>query len=216
VVGLFTTLLLRSAWTIVFGVTIVAGLAVFMGHVVWMRRHLAAKPPGVQRIQFGVLHAANAAVSLVVAAAIGLTLLVVPVSPQSLQLAGAYGVLGLIGFLAQMVIAMEARLLPMVTWFWAYEASRYKVPPPSQHVMRERFLQAIVFGAWTIGVPALAIGMWLVSAPLVSVGAWALFVGVALATLDSVSVVSQALRPRDTRSECHLSRVVLAEGGRTR
>jgi hypothetical protein len=31
----------------------------------------------------------------------------------------------------------------------------------------------------------------------VSVGAWALFVGVGLATLDSVSVVSHALRPRD-------------------
>jgi hypothetical protein len=197
VLGLFTTLLLRSAWTIVFGVTIVAGLAVFMAHVVWMRRHLAAKPAGAQRIQFGLLHAANAALSLIVASAIGITLLVVPASPTSLQWAAAYGVLGLVGFLAQMVIAMEARLLPMVTWFWAYEASRFKVPPPSPHVMRDRILQAIVFGGWTVGVPALAIGMGVSSARLVSVGAWALFVGVGLATLDSVSVVSHALRPRD-------------------
>jgi hypothetical protein len=200
VLGLFTTLLLRAAWTIVFGVTIVAGLAVFLAHVVWMRRHLAAKPPGVQRIQFGVLHAASAAVSLVVAAAMGLTLIVVPVSPRSLQLAAAYGVLGLVGFLAQMVVAMEARLLPMVTWFWAYEASRYKVPPPSPHGMRDRILQAVVFGAWSVGVPALAMGMWAVSARLVSVGAWALFVGVALATLDSVLVVAPAVRAAGTRS----------------
>jgi hypothetical protein len=200
VLGLFTTLLLRSAWTIVFGVTIVAGLAVFMAHVAWMRRHLAAKPPGARRIQFGLLHAVNAAASLIVASAIGVTLLVVPVSPTSLQWAAAYGVLGLIGFLAQMVIAMEARLLPMVTWFWAYEASRYQVPPPSPHAMRDRILQAIVFVAWTVGVPALAMGMWASSAPLVSVGAWALFVGVALATLDSVLVVAPALRPRLARS----------------
>ena len=198
VLGLFTTLLLRSAWTIVFGVTVVAGLVVFMGHVVWMRRHLAAKPPSVQRFQFGLLHAANAALSLIAASAIGITLLVVPVSPRSLQWAAAYGVLGLIGFLAQMVIAMEARLLPMVTWFWAYEASRYKVPPPSPHVMRDRILQALVFSGWTIGVPALAMGMWATSARLVSVGAWALFVGVTLATLDSVFVVIHALRPRHT------------------
>ena len=200
VLGLFTTLLLRSAWSVVFGVTIVTGLAVFMAHVVWMLRHLAAKPPGVQRIQFGLLHAASAAVSLVLAAATGITLLVVPVSPRSLQLAAAYGVLGLIGFLAQMVIAMEARLLPMVTWFWAYEASRYQVPPPSPHGMRDRILQAIVFGVWTVGVPALAMGMWTVSARLVSVGAWALFAGVALATVDSVLVVAPALRAGKARS----------------
>jgi len=146
------------------------------------------------------LHAASAAVSLIVAAAIGLTLLVVPVSPRTLQLAAAYGVLGLIGFLAQMVIAMESRLLPMVTWFWAYEASRYKVPPPSPHGMRDRILQAIVFGAWTVGVPVLAMGMWAVSAQLVSVGAWALFVGVALATLDSALVVVPAVHAAGARS----------------
>jgi cbb3-type cytochrome oxidase subunit 1 len=53
VLGLFTTLLFRSTWTIVFGVLIVAGLAVFIAHVVWMRRHLAAKPHGVRRINLG-------------------------------------------------------------------------------------------------------------------------------------------------------------------
>jgi hypothetical protein len=200
VLGLFTTLLLRSALTILFGIMIVAGLAVFMAHVVWMRRHLAAKPPGVRRIQFGVLHAANAAGSLILAAALGLTLLILPLSSWSLQLAAAYGVLGLIGFLAQMVIAMEARLLPMVTWFWAYGASRYKLPPPSPHVMRDRMLQSIVFGGWTVGVPTLAWGMGAASARLVSVGAWALFLGVALETIDSVLVVAAALRVDTTGS----------------
>jgi len=131
---------------------------------------------------------------------IGLTLLVVPASPRSLQTAAAYGVLGLIGFLAQMVVAMEARLLPMVTWFWAYAASGYREPPPSPHVMRDRSLQAIVFGAWTVGVPALALGMFLVSARLVGIGAWALFVGVAIATLDNVSVVAQVARMSRGRS----------------
>ncbi|HZR26680.1 MAG TPA: hypothetical protein VFA59_24010 [Vicinamibacterales bacterium] len=200
VLGLFATLLLRSAWAIAFGLVIVAGLAVFIAHVVWMRRHLAARPPSARRIQFGVWHAANAGASLIVACAIGVVLLVVPMSPKSLQWAAAYGVLGLIGFLAQMVIGMEARLLPMVTWFWAYEASRFQVPPPSPHVMRDQILQALVFGGWTAGVPALAVGMWAASALLVRVGAWALFVAVALATLDSALVVAPALRPSLARS----------------
>ena len=139
---------------------------------------------------------------------IGLTLLVVPASPRSLQTAAAYGVLGLIGFLAQMVVAMEARLLPMVTWFWAYAASGYREPPPSPHVMRDRSLQAIVFGAWTVGVPALALGMFLVSARLVGIGAWALFVGVAIATLDNVSVVAQVARMSRGRSRSRVSGVL--------
>jgi hypothetical protein len=215
VLGLFATLLLRSGRAIGFGAMIVAGFGVFVAHVIWMRRHLAAKPPGVQRIQFGLLHAANAALSLIVASAIGMTLLVVPVSPRSLQWAAVYGVLGLIGFLGQMIIAMEARLLPMVTWFWAYEASRYKVAPSSPHVMRDRTLQAIVYGGWTVGVPALAIGMGTASARLVSVGAWTLFIGVAIATLDSVSMISRALSPRHTRSTRDVIKTQLCDSRET-
>jgi hypothetical protein len=54
---------------------------------------------------------------------------------------------------------MEARVLPLATWFWAYAGSEYRVAPPSPHHMRDRTLQAMVFGGWTIGVPALATGI---------------------------------------------------------
>jgi hypothetical protein len=43
-------------------------------------------------------------------------------------------------------------------------------------------------------------GMWAVSARLVSVGAWTLFVGVALASLDSILVVAPALHAARFRS----------------
>jgi len=192
VLGLFTTLLFRSAWALLFGVSIAAGIAVFAGHVAWMLRHPAARPADAPRIDFGVLHAAAAGLSLVAATAIGLSLLVLPMSPRTLHAAAAYGVLGLVGFLAQMVVAMEARLVPLVTWFWAYAGSGYRVAPPSPHRMRDRSLQAVVFGAWTIGVPALATGMALESALLVALGGWALFVGVAIATTDNVFVILRA------------------------
>jgi hypothetical protein len=194
VLGLFTTLLLRSGWTLLFALLIGAGLAVFGAHVIWMCRQPVAKPVGAPRVQFGLLHAASAGISLIAAVVIGLVLLVVPTSPQSLHAAAAYGVLGLIGFLAQMVVAMEARLLPMVTWFWAYGRSGYRIPPPSPHTMRDRSLQAIVFIAWTIGIPALALGMASESASLVGLGAWGLFVGVAIGTIDNVFVVARAVR----------------------
>jgi hypothetical protein len=196
ILGLFAALLLRSTWALLFGLVIVAGLAAFISHVAWMVRRPAPKPVGAPRIDFAIFHAASAGVSLVIAAAIGLALLVLPPSPATLHAAAAYGVFGLIGFLAQMVVAMEVRLLPMVTWFWAYERSGFQVAPPSPHVMRERSWQLAVFVAWTVGVPALAAGLWLESARLVGAGALSLLVGVLFATLDNASVVAQARQKR--------------------
>jgi hypothetical protein len=200
VLGLFTTLLLRSPWALLFGLTVIAGLAVFAAHVIWMFQRPVSKPVGAPRVPFGLLHAASAGLSLAAAAVIGLVLLTIPTSPRSLHAAAAYGVFGLVGFLAQMVVAMEARLLPMVTWFWAYGRSGHRVPPPSPHTMRDRSFQAIVFVGWTVGVPALAAGMCLESAQLVGLGAWALFVGVAVATVDNAFVVAHAVRANNTTS----------------
>ena len=195
VLGLFTTLLQQTALAAVFGITIVAGLITVGTRVAWMRYHRVSKPAGAPLVDFGLLHAVGSATSLAAASAIGIVLLLRPSSPAMLRAAAAYGVLGLVGFLAQMVIAMEARLLPMVTWFWAYAASDYRIAPPSPHVTRDRWLQAIVFIGWTFGVPALAGGMFFESAMLVRFGAWALFASVVLATLDNAFVILTALNP---------------------
>ncbi|PWT83543.1 MAG: hypothetical protein C5B57_06675 [Blastocatellia bacterium] len=194
VLGLFVSLLLRSAWAFAFGIISAGGLLAFGAHVVGMLRQPARAPDAASRFNFGLFHTVSAGVSLSVAIAIGLTLLVVPISARTLHAAAAYGVLGLVGFLAQMVVAMEARLLPMVTWSWAYAGSDYRVPPPSPHAMRDRLLQGIVLAGWTIAVPALTAGMYLESARLVSLGAWSLLVGVAIATTDNAFVVAYTLR----------------------
>jgi hypothetical protein len=189
VLGLFASLLAGSAWTPWFGGCVVAGLAAFAGHVIWMVRSPAPKPPAAPRIDFGVLHAAGAGVSLLTAIVLGVLLLVLPTSARTLPLAAAYGVFGLLGFLSQMVIAMEARLLPLAAWYWAYVGGNFSTPPPSPHTTRDRTLQAIVFAGWTIGVPALAAGLFLESPALVACGTWALFAGVAIGTIDNVLVV---------------------------
>jgi hypothetical protein len=181
---------------------IVAAFIAFATRVVWMRRHRVPKPVAAPRVDFAQLHAAAAAISLVAAAIAGMALLLRPLSPVMLHVAAAYGVLGLVGFLAQIVVAMETRLLPMVAWFWAYAGSNYREAPPSPHVMRDRSLQVIVFGAWTVGVPLLAAGVFLESAVLVAFGAWALFIGVSTGALDSAFVVARGFRAGGARS-CH-------------
>lgn len=197
VLGLFVTLLLRSALSVVFGGLVIAGLASFLGHVGWMANSPARKPAGAPRVDFAVLHAAGAGISLLIAIVMGVTLLVAPTSPRTLRIAAAYGVFGLVGFLAQMVVAMETRLIPLFSWYRAYAATAFQIPPPSPLAMRDRTLQAIVFAGWTVGVPALAAGFGLESARWLAVGGWALFAGVIVGALDHAFVLFTS---KDTRS----------------
>jgi hypothetical protein len=179
-------LLVQSPWSLLFGVLIAAGLVVFLGHIVWMVRHPAAKPPAAPEFDFAVAHAACAGACLIATVVLGLVLLTTPMSTNFLRAAAAYGVMGLVGFLAQMVVAMETRLLPMVAWCWAYARSGHTLPPPSPYRMRKRTLQALVLAAWGIGIPALASGMAFESWLLVASGATSLFIGVAVAAIDLI------------------------------
>jgi hypothetical protein len=194
VLGLFVALLLQSRWAVLFGSLIVAGLATFATQVVWMLRHPVPRPAAAPRFDFAVAHAAGAGASLLVAIPLGWMLLVLPPSTASLRAAAAYGVLGLLGFLAQMVAGMEARLLPLVTWTWAYARSGFRVPPASPHAMRDRTLQALALAGWLMGVPAFAIGLAFESAVAVGSGASALFAAVAIGAIDHVFVVAHAFR----------------------
>jgi hypothetical protein len=194
VLGLFASLVTRSAWAVLFAATIVGGLASFAAQVVRMLGRRVPRPFGAPRVDFALVHAASAGVWLSVTIVLGIALVIQPPSARMLAAAAAYGVLALIGFLAQMVVAMEVRLLPTAVWFWAYARAEFQVAPPSPHAMRDRHLQAIVAVGWTVGVPLLAAGMFRTSATMVGGGAWALAAATAVATIDNVSVVARAFR----------------------
>ena len=174
VLGLFTALVLQSPWARLFGVLIVAGLAAFAAHVAGMIRSPRPRQPGVAAVDFAIAHAAAAGLSLAVACALGLYLLFATPSDVTLRAAMAYGVVGLLGFLGQMVVAMETRLLPLFAWYWAYAGTGFKGPVPPPHAMRNPTLQGIVLSGWAFGVPALAVGFFFNAVPLVDAGAWAL------------------------------------------
>jgi hypothetical protein len=168
---------------------------------VWMVKSPAPKPPAAPAIDFAVLHAAAAGASLVVAMAVGLTLLVVPASPRMLHAAAAYGVFGIVGFLAQMVVAMQGRLLPLSAWYWAYARSEFRAAPAPPLLMRDRSLQTIIFMGWAFAVPALAAGFGLESAPWLAAGAWSLFAAVAIGALDNTFVLLHVARQHPQRDQ---------------
>jgi hypothetical protein len=186
VTGLFVTLLWRGPFAWIFALTIVAALTAFFSQVVWMLRRPRPRPPKVRTPDPAVLHAGASFVWLAVASLLGVWLTFAAPSPNTLRIAMAYGVFGLVGFLAQMVVGMEGRLLPIFAWYWAYANTGYKGPVPSQHEMPWRNGQELTFVLWLFGVPALAGGLAFDAIPFVSAAAWSLF---AASLADTVNVI---------------------------
>ena len=181
VVLLFVGLITGARWTPVGGLLIVAGLLSFFRHVVVMARHPRPRPVSAVRPDFAVWHAMAAGACLIAAMVIGLILLVVPMSEWTLRAALAYGVLGLVGFLSQMILGLETRILPM-------------------HAMGHQTLRMLVFYLWLWGVPAFALGFFVDRPAVVGAGAWALLAGVILAAFNTASVLAHAIDHRSRRA----------------
>jgi hypothetical protein len=173
-VGLFVTLLIRSAWTIVFVAATVAGFAAFAAHVVVMLKNRRQKPRGLPAVDYAVAHAALAFLSLVVTIVIGLVLALRDPSDLTMRAALAYGVFGLVGFLAQMVAGMEVRLLPLLAWYTAAHRAPGPDAIPAIAVLSAQPLSGVAWILWMWGVPALATGFFFDAVPLLTTGALAL------------------------------------------
>ncbi len=196
VLGLFTTLLLRSRFVWAFALTIVAGFAMFLSQVVWMVRRPRPRPPGLRTPDPAVLHAGASFASLAIASMLGMWLALAEPSPWALRIAMAYGVFGLVGFLAQLVVGMEGRLLPIFAWYWAFANTNFKGPVPSPHDMAWRPVQELVFVLWLFGVPSLAGGLAFDAVPFARAAAWSLLIATLLDTVNVIRILRHAyLRP---------------------
>jgi hypothetical protein len=185
----------RAPFAWMFALTVVGGLATFLSQVAWMLRRPRPRPPNLRSPDPAVLHAGASFVWLAVASFLGVWLTLAPPSPNSLRVATAYGVFGLVGFLAQMVVGMEGRLLPIFAWYWAYANTGYKGPVPSQHEMPWRNGQELAFLLWLFGVPVLAGGLAFDAIPFVSAGAWCLFVAAVVDTAGVTRILRYAFLP---------------------
>ena len=199
VTGLFVTLLLRSRWSWVAVLTIVAGFGVFLVHAIWMVRHPRPRPPAIRSPDPAVLHAAAAFVSLIVACGLGLWLAVADTTEHTLRVAMAYGVVGLVGFLAQMIVAMGGRLLPIFAWYWASADAGTARPIVSPHDMPWRPGQYVVVALWLAGVPALAAGLAMDFVNVVAAAAWGLLAATVLDSAQAAQILGHAYSRRRAR-----------------
>jgi hypothetical protein len=205
VAGLFASLIARGRWTATFAVVIVCGFAVFFGQGLWMLRHPRPRPPAIRTPDPALLHAGFAFICLAIACGMGLWLSIAPTSASTLRIAAAYGVVGLVGFLAQMVVAMEARLLPLFAWYWATANTGGGEPAASPHDMAWRPAQFVAFGLWLFGLPMLAGGLALDMVGAVRAAAWALLASAVLDSLHVALVLRHAyVRPPGTKARIRI------------
>jgi len=163
-----------------------SGVGLFLSRVVWMLRNRRPAPSEQRRPDWGTWHALQAMLYLVAATGLGFALAWARPSETGLRLAMAYGVAGLVGFLSQIVVGVEGRLLPLFGWLWGFADRGRSELPPSLHAVPVRALQSFVFFLWTGGVPLLAGGLALDQPAIVSSGAGALFAAV-VASLASIA-----------------------------
>ena len=200
VTGLFAALLLRSPRVWIFALLVIGGFAAFAAHVGWMLRHPRSPPAGLRRPDPAVLHAAVSFFWLLVACVLGGGLTFAPLSDNTLRAAMVYGVCGLVGFLAQMVVGMEGRLLPLFASYWALAEAGDRGPLPSPHEMAWRYGQELVFLLWLFGVPALAAGLAADAVPLVRGGAWCLLLATLVDSANAARILRHAFAFRTARS----------------
>ena len=134
---LAVALLTGSKWTTAGALLVVAGLSSFVARVRTIVKAEDATPGGAGSSGLG--HMADAR-RLHLALRCGASRRVArDTSPDAMDHRArmADGTLGLVGFLAQIVVGIQGRLLPMHGWYRAFEARGMQPPPQSVHTLAD-------------------------------------------------------------------------------
>lgn len=98
----------------------------------------------------------------------------------------AYGVSFLLGFLAQLVVGVASRLVPLASYLWGFADRAYRETPRSPYHLPDRRLHLCVVILWTLAVPCLGVALTFDRIVLVSLGGWLLTAAVLLGALSHV------------------------------
>lgn len=156
---------------------IVIGLLAFVAQVRRVVRTKLPRPPALPRRDWSTWHTHVALVWMLVALSTGLVLAWNLAGTHGVTLRWIYGLAGLLGFLAQIIVGMQGRLVPMYAWYRAW--SRRPGPPPSlgANALPRAEGALLVFLAWSIGVPILTWGLTMANVWGIRLGAAAVLVG---------------------------------------
>lgn len=174
-------------------VLIVLAIASFVTQMRRMAIRTLPKPAALPRPDWATWQALMAFVWLLIAVVAGL--LLPRAGPDRIvRLEWIYGGAGLVGFLAQVVVGVQGRLLPLYSWYRLMEHGGMRPPTRSAHTLANHGLAKAIFLAWTLGVPPLLWGLTANVAPWIAAGGALLLAGVVCNAVQMALVVRA--RPR--------------------
>lgn len=173
-----TTLIRGSAWLPLGAGVITAGLGCFVVQIRRTLKRRVPRPPALPRRDWSTWQTHMALLWLLVATALGIALSVGVPRDWRIGLTWVYGVAGLVGFLAQIVVGMQGRLVPLYAWYRAFDARGGVPPERAANALPSESFARIIFLAWALGVPALAWGLAGENRPVIAASAALLLGGV--------------------------------------
>ena len=195
-VVLVVTWLWRSEWLPLGAVLIGAGLASFARCMRGALKHRLPRPPALPRRDWSTWQTHVALVWLLVALGLGFTLTVMPTGNRQIGVAWVYGVAGLVGFISQIVVGIQGRLVPMYAYYRAMAAGGGQPPARAANDLPSTAFARPIFLAWAAGVPWLAWGLATGRTLSIAGGALVLLAGVGLSALYLAYLMRVAGRPR--------------------
>jgi hypothetical protein len=189
-IALAIALVTGSRWTPLAAAIIIAGIASFVREIRLIVGRKLPAPPALPRPDWSTWQTHIAFGWLMATASTGL-LLTLPLSfDWTSSLGWFYGTAGLVGFLAQIVVGIQGRLLPLYGWYRMMESYHMRPPERSAHTLASQSLAKGILIAWTLGVPALALGLISGSRPTLAVGCALLLSGVALNAMQVATIAT--------------------------
>ena len=191
-----------SATTRVGALFAAAAVVLFLRQVFLMVRSRLDLPVDMPRPDLAIPTSALAFLYLVAAALVGVGMVLADDPMVSLRLGAVYGVLGLVGFLAQFIVGIAGRLLPLAFWMQEFVRNGYAPLAVPLHRLPDRRLQVLIIVGWALGVPCLVLGVYLVQPEFVRLAAGLLLVGALGDGANRLVVQRRALAgPRDAASD---------------
>ena len=173
-------------------VCVVAGLGAFARLIRETVRRRLPRPPALPVRDWSTWQSHAAMFWLVLAIVTGVALSLMPPGQLAVRLGWVYGAAGTLGFLAQFIVGMQGRLVPLYAWYRAMAARGGRPPGRSAHALPDARFARALFLLWTAAVPLLIAGLATSAPSLIRIGALVLACGISVGWLYIVRMVRSA------------------------
>ena len=203
---LFEAGLIVITWALVTGsaglplgaILIAGGFASFVTTIRGTLKHRMPRPPALPSRDWSVWQSHAAMLWLLVAISLGVALAFGVPGDWFLAAAWTYGVAGLVGFLTQMVVGMQGRLVPLYAWYRARAALSGTPPDWAANALPSARPARVIFLLWAAGVPLLAWGLAANERRAIALAASLLLGGVGVNAAYLASMLRKAGQRRQT------------------